>query len=311
MLETTHAVDHWKSNGLDLSPLLAEPNVSANVARRCVTKQDHGLDAAIDYHLIELAKEAIDAGKYVTVELPIYNRNRTVGTMLSGQIARKYGAEGLPEDTINLKFSGSAGQSFGAFLVRGITMTLEGDTNDYLGKGLSGGKIVVYPPRESPFDPAENIIAGNTLLYGATDGEVYLRGMAGERFAVRNSGAAAVVEGTGDHGCEYMTGGVVVVLGRTGRNFAAGMSGGAAYVWDPEGDFHKRMNFNHGMTELEPVTDSQELRTLIENHLRYTQSDRAAVLLHNWETTVTQFVKIVSLEYRQAQAALASETAVV
>ncbi len=309
MLETAPVVDHWKSNGLDLSPLLAEPNVSADIPRRCMTKQDHGLETAIDYHLIELAKEAIDEGKYVTVELPIYNRNRTVGTMLSGQIARKYGAEGLPEDTINLKFTGSAGQSFGAFLARGISMTLEGDANDYLGKGLSGGKIVVYPPRESPFDPAENIIAGNTLLYGATDGEVYLRGMVGERFAVRNSGATAVVEGTGDHGCEYMTGGVVVVLGRTGRNFAAGMSGGVAYVWDPDGDFHKRMNYNHGLTELEPVTDSQELRAHVENHLRYTQSDRAAVILQNWDTSVTQFVKIVSLEYRNAQAALAAETA--
>jgi glutamate synthase domain-containing protein 2/glutamate synthase domain-containing protein 1/glutamate synthase domain-containing protein 3 len=307
-LDIDRALDHWKANGLDLTPILTCPDVEKNVAVRCVTKQDHGLQTALDYHLIELSQDAIDRGLPVSVTLPIYNRNRTVGTMLSGRIAMKYGATGLPDDTIRLNFRGSAGQSFGAFLTNGITMTLEGDANDYLGKGISGGRIVVYPPRESPFDPAENIIAGNTLLYGATGGEVYLRGIAGERFAVRNSGAVAVVEGTGDHGCEYMTGGTVVVLGLTGRNFAAGMSGGFAYVWDPEGDFHTRCNRNHGLIALEPVADEDEalLRGLIQAHRRYTESDRAADILARWHETRGQFVKVVSIEYRRAQAEAAS-----
>ncbi|HLK59761.1 MAG TPA: hypothetical protein VKU00_24585 [Chthonomonadaceae bacterium] len=225
--------------------------------------------------------------------------------MLSGRIAQKYGAEGLPDDTICLRFYGSAGQSFGAFLAKGVTMLLEGDANDYLGKGLSGGRIAVYPPKGAHFDPAENIIAGNTLLYGATSGEVYLCGVVGERFAVRNSGAIAVVEGTGDHGCEYMTGGTVVVLGNTGRNFAAGMSGGVAYVWNPEGAFAQQFNDNHGLTQLEPVHepgDFETLRTLIENHARCTGSKRASTLLQDWETSLAQFVKVVSLEYRRAQA---------
>jgi len=312
-LDTQDAIAHWKARGLDLTPILTQPDVPETVAIRCVTKQDHGLEDALDYHLIDVAKDALEGGTPVTVELPIYNRNRTVGTMLSGRIALKYGQEGLPDGTINLNFKGSAGQSFGAFLARGITMTLEGDANDYLGKGLSGGRIVVYPPRESPFDPAENIIAGNTLLYGATGGEVYLRGVVGERFAVRNSGANAVIEGAGDHCCEYMTGGVVVVLGRTGRNFAAGMSGGVAYVWDPDGDFQRRVNFNHGLTELEPVCDPRDvetLRTLIAKHQELTLSDRAAFILQNWDTTLPQFVKVVSVEFRRAQAELEAEAAV-
>jgi glutamate synthase (NADPH/NADH) large chain len=311
-LDIEDAVGHWKAHGLDLRPILTMPDVPKTVAHRCVTQQDHGLEAAIDFELIELAKEALEHGTPVTIEMPIYNRNRTVGAMLSGRIATKYGQEGLPEDTIRVNFRGSAGQSFGAFLANGVSLTLEGDANDYLGKGISGGRIVVYPPRESPFDPAENILAGNTLLYGATGGEVYLRGVVGERFAVRNSGALAVVEGTGDHGCEYMTGGVVVVLGRTGRNFAAGMSGGEAFVWDPDGDFHHRCNLNHGLTELEPVDaphDRELLRTLIESHQRCTLSDRAATLLQNWETSVTQFVKVVSVEYRRAQAEQEAEKA--
>ncbi len=312
-LDIEEAVGHWKASGLDLRPILTRPDVPETVAIRCVTQQDHGLEDALDYHLIELAQDALEKGTPVTVELPIYNRNRTVGTMLSGRIAMKYGATGLPEDTINLQFRGSAGQSFGAFLAGGITMTLEGDANDYLGKGLSGGRIIVYPPTESPFDPAENIVAGNTLLYGATGGEVYLRGVVGERFAVRNSGANAVVEGTGDHCCEYMTGGVVVVMGRTGRNFAAGMSGGVAYVWDPVGDFHTRVNFNHGLIELEPVCDPRDIATLremIEKHQQVTLSDRAATLLQHWEQTLPQFVKVVSVEFRRAQAELEAEAAV-
>jgi len=309
-LDVEDAINHWKARGLDLTPLLTKPDVPEDVPIRCVTKQDHGLENALDYHLIEVAKDALEHGTPVAVELPIYNRNRTVGTMLSGRIAMQYGAQGLPDDTIRLNFRGSAGQSLGAFLAKGITITLEGDANDYLGKGLSGGRIIVYPPRESPFDPAENIVAGNTLLYGATSGECYLRGVVGERFAVRNSGATAVVEGTGDHGCEYMTGGVVVVLGKTGRNFAAGMSGGVAYVWDPDGDFERRCNRNHGLTLLESVCEPRDvelLRGLIEKHLEYTSSDRAATLLQNWDRTLPQFVKVVSLEYRRAQAELEAE----
>ena len=312
-LESRAAIDHWKAKGLDLTPLLTELDVPEEYSRSHCRSQDHGLDTAIDYHLIGLAKDALDEGKKVTLRLPIYNRNRTVGTMLSGRIAMKYGADGLPDNTIRLKFKGAAGQSFGAFLANGVTMKLEGDANDYLGKGMSGGRIVVYPPRKAPFDPAENIIAGNTLLYGATGGEVFLRGVVGERFAVRNSGAKAVVEGTGDHGCEYMTGGVVVVLGKTGRNFAAGMSGGVAYVWNPDGDFETRFNDNHGLCLLESVTDEidiEELKWLIERHVRYTRSDRGAWILQNWEDTLPQFVKVVSLEYRRAQAELAVAVAV-
>lgn len=305
LLETDKAIKHFKAQGLDLSPILAVPDVPAHVSVRCKTKQDHGLETAIDYKLLELAQCAINGEGPVSVSMPIFNRNRTVGTMLSGQIAEKFGAEGLPEDTIKISFTGSAGQSFGAFLAAGISLTLEGDANDYLGKGLSGGKITVFPPRESTFDPAENIIAGNTLLYGATSGEVYLRGVVGERFGVRNSGARAVVEGTGDHGCEYMTGGTVVVLGRTGKNFAAGMSGGEAYVWDPDKTFKERCNLNHGLTVLEPVSsleDRMALRSLIENHLVNTGSKRAAEILDRWEDRCSEFVKVVSLEYRRAQA---------
>ena len=309
-LDSSAAIAHWKADGLDLSPLLTMPEVASTVAHRCVQKQEHGLETAIDLQLIELAASALENGTPVSIDMPIHNSNRTVGTMLSGRIAAKYGAEGLPDDTIHVNFNGSAGQSFGAFLMRGVTLNLEGDANDYVGKGLSGGRIVVYPPKEAPFDPAENIIAGNTILYGATSGEVYLRGVVGERFAVRNSGANAVVEGTGDHGCEYMTGGTVVVLGHTGRNFAAGMSGGVAYVWDPEETFARRLNDNHGLIVLEKVTagqDVEELKTLIENHQRLTRSDRAATILQRWQETLPQFVKVVSLEYRRAQSALEAE----
>ena len=305
LLETRAAIDHWKARGLDLTPILTQPESAPQAAVRCVTGQDHGLESALDHRILALTQEAIDAGTTVHYEMPIYNYHRTVGTMLSGQIARKYGAEGLPDGTIHLKFTGSAGQSFGAFLAPGVTLELEGDANDYLGKGLSGGRILVYPPEGCAFDPAENVIAGNTLLYGATQGEVYIRGVVGERFAVRNSGATGVAEGTGDHGCEYMTGGVVVVLGRTGKNFAAGMSGGVAYVWDPEGDFLRRCNLNAGKIELEPVShpsDIATLRTLIANHYRYTCSARAARLLHDWTTVVSQFAKVISVEYRRVLA---------
>jgi glutamate synthase (NADPH) large chain len=230
--------------------------------------------------------------------------------MLSGEVAKRFGEKGLPADTIRIHFTGSAGQSFGAFLANGITLTLEGDANDYLGKGISGGKISVYPPADATFPAHDNIIAGNTLLYGATGGEVYLRGVVGERFAVRNSGAIAVVEGTGDHGCEYMTGGVVVVLGKTGRNFAAGMSGGVAYVWDENGTFETRVNRGNGSIQLEVVIDPDDittLRDLIEQHYTNTGSERAKQILNDWDKHLPQFVKVISVEYKNMLAELAKE----
>jgi len=239
-------------------------------------KQDHGLEAALDNQLIELAKDALNNGQRVDIEMPVININRVVGTMLSNEVAKKFGADMLPADTINIKLNGSAGQSLGAFLAKGISIEVEGDANDYVGKGLSGGRVVVYPPRNSSFVAEENIIVGNVCLYGATSGEAYFRGIAAERFCVRNSGARAVVEGIGDHGCEYMTGGRAVVLGPVGRNFAAGMSGGVAYIWDHQGDLATRCNM--GMVELEPVSadeDIAELKQMIENHLRYTASEVA------------------------------------
>ncbi len=308
MLDVAPAVNHWKAAGVDLSMVLAQPQRGPNVAVRCVQPQDHGLDEAIDYHLIDACRAALEDGSAVEVEGPIRNCNRTVGTMLSGEVAKRYGADGLPDDTITIRFRGSAGQSLGAFLARGITIVLEGDANDYLGKGLSGGKIIAFPPREATFPAEENIIAGNTLLYGATNGEVYLRGVVGERFAVRNSGAKAVVEGTGDHCCEYMTGGVVVVLGKTGRNFAAGMSGGIAFVYDVDGKFRTRVNFGHGSILLERVEDEEDrdiLLRLIENHYMLTGSRRAREILDGWPEILSEFYKVWSLEYRTMLAALA------
>ena len=303
LLDADEAIGHWKTHGLDLTSILKRPEGSENAILHCTEKQNHGLEEALDLKLIHLARPALELGKTVSIDTRIYNRNRTVGTMLSSEVALKYGEKGLPDDTIRIKLTGSAGQSLGAFLAPGISITLEGDTNDYLGKGMSGGRIVVYPPKKMhpKFDPSENIIAGNTLLYGATAGEVYLRGVVGERFAVRNSGANAVVGGTGDHGCEYMTGGTVVVLGKTGRNFAAGMSGGVAYVYDRDGDFHLRLNNNYGKVKLEPVVECEdeiELKTLIENHLRYTGSSRAETILAHWETELLRFKKVISEEYK-------------
>ncbi|MBX3335194.1 MAG: glutamate synthase large subunit [Nitrospira sp.] len=300
MLKITKAVDHWKAKGLDLSPLLAMPDVGPTVPRYCVQKQDHGLDHILDNELVKLCRPAIEKGEKVAIELPIRNVNRTTGTVLSSKIARTYGSEGLPEDTISIKFNGSAGQSFGAFLARGITLTLEGESNDYIGKGLSGGKIIVYPPKDALYDPAETILIGNTSLYGATQGEAYFYGRAGERFAVRNSGAQTVVEGTGDHGCEYMTGGVVVVLGRTGRNFAAGMSGGVAFVLDEQGKFKGRCNT--GMVELETVVtqeDKQLLHDLITKHFMYTGSRKAKQVLDAFDATVPKFVKVMPVDYKR------------
>jgi len=310
MLQIENAVNHWKASGLDVSVLLERPMVDKGVAIHCVQTQDHGILAQMDWDLIRDCVQALEHGERVTLERPIRNSNRTVGTMLSAEVARKFGEEGLPEDTITLKFKGSAGQSFGAFVSNGITLILEGDANDYLGKGLSGGKLIVYPPKKSLFKAEENIVAGNTILYGATSGEVYLRGVVGERFCVRNSGAEAVVEGTGDHACEYMTGGVVVVLGKTGRNFAAGMSGGIAYVWDIDGQFKDRLNDGHGnilCDRMNDPEDSNVVRDLIERHYRYTDSARAKDALENWETVQTQFYKVVSKEYLTMLEELAKE----
>jgi glutamate synthase domain-containing protein 2/glutamate synthase domain-containing protein 1/glutamate synthase domain-containing protein 3 len=297
---------HWKARHLDLSVILHQPSGHyPDAAIYNIQKQDHGLDQSLDQTmLIPLAQKAIDTGEKVSAELAITNINRTVGTTLSGEIAKKYGFKGLPDDTITFKFSGSAGQSFGCFLARGVTLLLEGDANDYLGKGCSGGRIAVYPPSNSDFRAEDNIIAGNVIGYGAIDGEIYLRGVVGERFCVRNSGAKAVVEGCGDHGCEYMTGGRVVVIGPTGRNFAAGMSGGIAYVYSPPDDrrepFHKLCN--QDMVTLEKPDrpeDIQTIRTLLENHVRYTDSSEAKTILADFDERLRYFVKVMPNDYRR------------
>ena len=333
-LDLQGAIDHWKARHVDLSRVLyaAPANMGTEVSQ--TTRQDHGLDKALDRQIIARVRAALEDGAPARVELPIRNRNRSVGAMLSGEVARRHGHAGLPDGQITVALAGSAGQSFGAFLARGVTLELTGDANDYVGKGLSGGRIAVRPPREATREPTENIIVGNTVLYGAIAGEAYFEGVAGERFAVRNSGAVAVVEGVGDHGCEYMTGGVVVVLGETGRNFAAGMSGGVAYVWDPAGRFAARVN--PAMVELsaieagrgdedlpaaeapsvwdsgmgDPLThDAARLRILVERHQRHTGSARAATLLANWEASLGQFVKVTPTDYRRALTELRAEHA--
>jgi len=294
-------VTHWKAKGIDLSAVLYDPPVPSHVGRRQMMAQDHGLEKALDYKLIEMAQEAIENRTPVSLSMPIRNVHRTVGTMLSGEIARRYGSVGLPDDTIQVQFTGCAGQSFGAFLAKGVTLTLEGDANDYVGKGLSGGSLVIYHPRKSEFVPEENILVGNVCLYGATSGEVFFAGMGGERFAVRNSGATAVVEGVGDHGCEYMTNGLVVVLGRTGRNFAAGMTGGIAYVLDNFGDFAS-VKCNHTEVDLEPVTnqkDIERLHELIARHAELTGSPQAKWILENWESTLPKFIKVFPHEFKR------------
>jgi glutamate synthase (NADPH/NADH) large chain len=309
LLDMKKGVEHWKAKGLDFSRIFAMPDVPAEVARFHCETQDHGLEKALDNRLIELAQPALERGEKVLIETPIRNINRTVGTMLSHQIAKRYGHEGLPDDTIHIRFAGSAGQSFGAFLARGVVLDLVGDTNDYCGKGLSGGRISVQPSPKFRGEPSENIITGNVVLYGAIAGEAYFRGVAGERFAVRNSGARAVVEGVGDHGCEYMTGGTVVVLGTTGRNFAAGMSGGFAYVLDVDGEFARRCNTS--MVDLEPLLPESEdeatVKRLIENHARYTNSKRASQILEKWSEYRARFVKVFPKEYRRALAEMAGQ----
>jgi glutamate synthase (ferredoxin) len=314
-LNFREAVDHWKAKGLDFSAILHQPDVPATTVRRCVTTQDHGLEGALDNELIARCKPALDNKTAVSASFAIHNVNRTVGTMLGYNVTKRYGGEGLPDDTIQLQFSGSAGQSFGAFLPRGITLKLEGDSNDYVGKGLSGGKVIVYPPKNARFVAEENILIGNVALYGATSGEAYFRGVAGERFAVRNSGATAIVEGVGDHGCEYMTGGRVVVLGKTGRNFAAGMSGGVAYVLDTSGVFKSRCNTK--MVELEALDELEDLafvRAMVERHVEYTGSELGSRVLGDWDALRSVFVKVMPRDYKrvllaQAKAAAAGRDA--
>jgi glutamate synthase (NADPH/NADH) large chain len=333
-LDMRAALDHWKAKGVDLTRLLHQPAAKPDVAIVHSETQEHGLDRALDRELIAAALPALARREPVRISRAISNANRTAGAMLSGELARRHGHAGLPEETIQIAFRGTAGQSFGAFLARGITMELTGDANDYVGKGLSGGRIVVRQPEGLDRDPAENIIVGNTVLYGAIAGEAYFQGVAGERFAVRNSGAVAVAEGCGDHGCEYMTGGVVVVLGATGRNFAAGMSGGVAYVYDPEGRFSELCN--PAMVALERVSaeadadsdgrpsqrslsafdsgmgdmlrhDAERLRILVERHLLMTGSARARALLADWDQALTRFVKVMPTDYRRALLDLRAE----
>jgi len=329
VLDQRNAIAHFKSQGLDLSRILYTPEAAPGVAVRNDERQDHGLDTVLDRSLIERAQPALTDGTPVTIESKIRNTDRTVGAMLSGEVAKRYGHKGLPEDSISIKMTGTAGQSFGAFLAHGVSIELIGEANDYVGKGLSGGRLVIHPPEDSKIVPEESIIVGNTVLYGAIAGECYFRGVAGERFAVRNSGAIAVVEGAGDHGCEYMTGGIVVALGTVGRNFAAGMSGGIAYVLDEEGNFEDRCNL--AMVELEPISaeddtleqiahqggdleshglvdimrdmtqfDSERLYQLIERHAHYTNSARARMILDDWDVYLRRFVKVMPVDYRRA-----------
>ncbi|MDO8925978.1 MAG: glutamate synthase-related protein [Sideroxyarcus sp.] len=330
LLDMRKGITHWKAKGLDFAKVFHQPDMPKSVARRHAEEQDHGLEQALDNDLIAEAKEALDAMRVVTIETTIRNVNRSVGTMLSHEVAKRHGNAGLPDDTIRVKLVGTAGQSFGAFLAHGVTFQLEGEGNDYVGKGLCGGRIIVKPSDDSKLVAEDNIVVGNTVLYGATGGECFFRGVAGERFAVRNSGAIAVVEGVGDHGCEYMTGGMIVVLGQTGRNFAAGMSGGVAYVLDEDGSFPQRCNMS--MVQLEAVpeeaaasetgevdskgrvhfnhlnkADEAALRGKIEKHLRYTGSARAKQILDNWAAYLPKFVKVMPTEYRRALLEIAAQ----
>ena len=299
-LEMKRAIDHWKAKGVDLSEILFEPDVPADWGRYCQIEQDHGLGEALDNKvLLEICKPALESGTPVEAILPIRNVNRTVGTILGSEITRRYGPDGLPPETVRLHFNGSAGQSFGAFVPNSMTLILEGDSNDYIGKGLSGGKIIVYPPKGSTFKPEENIIIGNVAFYGATGGEAYIRGMAGERFCVRNSGVRAVVEGVGDHACEYMTGGRVVVLGSTGRNFAAGMSGGVAYVLDEIGDFPVRCNKDMVSLDKPGEEDAEEIKGMIERHVEYTHSEKGKDILSRWTAMSGKFVKVMPKDYKR------------
>ncbi len=306
-LEARQAIEHWKAKGIDLSAILYQPDVPDDVGRYCQIPQDHGLANALDNQvLLDLCQSTLKSGEPMAATLPIKNTHRVVGTILGSEVTRRFGAEGLPEDTIRLRFQGSAGQSFSAFTPKGMTFVLEGDANDYFGKGLSGSKIIVYPPEGSTFIAEDNIIIGNVAFYGATSGEAYIRGVAGERFCVRNSGVHTVIEGVGDHACEYMTGGRVVVLGRTGRNFAAGMSGGIAYVWDRAGDFHIRCNQEMvDLEALEDPTEIAEVKNMIEKHIHYTQSGPGQRVLDDWDNQVSHFVKVLPRDYKRMLEAFA------
>jgi glutamate synthase (NADPH) large chain len=298
LLDTADAIAHWKASGLDLAPILHIPEGSG--PRHCTTSQDHGLDKALDNTLIQLSEGSLSSMSPVKLELPIRNVNRTVGTMLGHEVTKRWGEEGLPDNTIDVTFTGSAGQSFGAFVPRGITLRLVGDANDYLGKGLSGGRLVVRPASEAPFRAEDNIIAGNVILYGATDGEAFIRGVVGERFGVRNSGATAVVEGVGDHACEYMTGGRVVIIGPTGRNVAAGMSGGLAFVLDLA-----EQRLNREMVDLDPLDDEDRafLHDVLTRHAAETASTVAAGLIADWDGTLDRFSKVMPRDYKRVIAA--------
>ena len=319
LLDMQKGIEHWKIQGLNFAKIFHQPDMPASVSRKNNDVQDHGLANALDNKLISLAKTALENGEKVTIDMPITNTNRTVGTMLSHEVAKRYGNAGLPNGSININFTGTSGQSFGAFLAKGISFDLTGEGNDYVGKGLCGGRIVIKPPKAFRGISHENIIIGNTVMYGATTGEAYFSGVAGERFCVRNSGASAVVEGLGNHGCEYMTGGTVVVLGVTGQNFAAGMSGGVAYVYDIDGMFAKRCNMS--MVALEKVesaeasvgaikhmgmADETLLKTLIANHANYTDSSRAKAILADWAHERNKFVKVMPHEYKRALTELAA-----
>jgi glutamate synthase (ferredoxin) len=299
-LNPRSAVEHWKAKGLDFSSVLYQPPVGPEVGRYCQMTQDHGIAESLDVTtLLDLCRPAIEKGVKVKATLPVYNRNRVVGTITGSEITRRHGTKGLPDDTVELTFQGSAGQSFGAFVPRGMTMIIEGDANDYFGKGLSGGKLIVAPPKNAGYVAEENMIVGNVAFYGATGGESYLRGLAGERFGVRNSGVHVVVEGVGDNACEYMTGGRVVILGPAGRNFAAGMSGGVAYVMDLKDGFAQRVNKE--MVELEPMTeeDIKEVEVLVRRHLQYTGSPVAKKVLDQGRAFLGSFIKVMPKDYKR------------
>jgi glutamate synthase (NADPH/NADH) large chain len=331
LLDKSKAITHWKAQGLDFTNVFYQPKVDDGKLIYHTEEQDHGLDKALDLKLIAQAKPALEKGERVSFISPVKNVNRTVGTMLSGEVALKYGHAGLPDDTIHIQLQGTAGQSAAAFLAAGITIDLVGEGNDYVGKGLSGGRIIVRPNTEFRGWAVNNIIVGNTVMYGAVAGEAFINGVAGERFAVRNSGATAIVEGLGDHGCEYMTGGTVVVLGATGRNFAAGMSGGIAYVYDPDGEFHSKCNMSMVSLEEvkaaadqlvdkatwhsqhrngEPEADEIILKRLIERHFKHTGSTRARLLLDNWNESRSKFVKVFPSEYKRALVEMADNAAI-
>jgi glutamate synthase (NADPH/NADH) large chain len=309
VLDTRRAIAHWKASGLDIGPILAVPQNPYGQTMVRSVEQDHGLEEALDQRLIELARPAIEDGHHVSIDVPIRNVNRTVGTLLGHEVTKQWRGDGLPDGTIEITFTGSAGQSFGAFVPAGIQMRLVGDANDYVGKGLSGGRIIVHPHPFSPFVAEEQIVAGNVIAYGATGGEIFLRGVVGERFCVRNSGATAVSEGVGDHGCEYMTGGRVVVLGPTGRNFGAGMSGGIAYVYDPEEVFASKVNYD--MVSLDDLDgeDLEFLVTTITRHRDFTGSAVAERIIGSWETERAAFRKVMPTDYRRVLTVIAESEA--